>query len=65
MSIETYKKWKAGERVFKAPWVKRYYENITDLNQFKFSKVVEDRVALIIGTLTFILGLVFGFLVFG
>lgn len=51
-----YERWKASEKINKAPWVLRYYENITDMNQYKHSKIVERRLAFI----TMVIGFVFG-----
>ena len=63
--LESYFKWKAGEKVFKAPWVIKYYESVTDLKQFELGKIVENRLAIIIGVTCFIFGLMFGLILRG
>ena len=65
MSLEDYENWKAGKKVSKAPWVIKHYETVTDIEQFKTGKIVESRLALIVGIFCLILGLLIGFLVKG
>ena len=65
MSLEDYEKWKAGKKVSKAPWVIKHYETVTDIEQFKTGRVVECRLALIVGIFCLGVGFLFGFLVNG
>jgi len=65
MKKTPYEKWMAGEKVFKAPWVIRHYKSITDINQYKLSRIVEGRCLLFIGVFCFCSGLYFGFFIFG
>ena len=65
MSLEDYENWKAGKKVSKAPWVIKHYESVTDIEQLKAGKIVESRLALIVGVFCLSIGFLFGFLVFG
>ena len=65
MNETPYEKWKAGKKIFKAPWVIRYYENVTDFNQYKLGRMLEARLALIFGSTCFISGFIFSYLIFG
>jgi hypothetical protein len=60
-----YETWKKGEKVHKAPWVIKYWENITDENQHRYAKIVEDRAILILSILGFLMGLFFGMAIMG
>jgi len=55
-----YYKWKAGEKVFKAPWVKEYYKHITDENQYDYGHKVQSRATLLVGIILFVYGLIIG-----
>jgi len=59
-----YERWKEGKKVFKAPWVIEYWKSITDENQYKHSKIVEQRLVLIIGTVCIIFGFVLATVIF-
>jgi len=60
-----YERWKAGEKIRKAPWVIKHYEGITDLNQYKLGRVVENRLVLVIGIVCFLYGFFFACILFG
>ena len=55
-----YYKWKAGEKVTKAPWVKEYYKSVTDENQYDHGYKVGSRSTVIVGGMLFVYGLVIG-----
>ena len=59
-----YERWKKGKKVFKAPWIIKYWQNITDENQYEWAKKVETRAILIIGIFCFILGFLFATIIF-
>jgi len=56
-----YYKWKAGKKVWKFPWVIRYYESITDENQYDHGKIVNRNIFIVFSIIIFIL---YGLLVF-
>lgn len=56
--LDSYERWKKREKINKAPWVIRYYESITDINQYKLSKIVEKRLALGLGVACFVYGFI-------
>jgi len=55
-----YYKWKAGKKIWKAPWIINYYENITDENQYQLSRIIEKRLLLILTPILIILGILIG-----
>jgi len=59
-----YEKWKAGKKIYKAPWVIRHYESITDFNQYKLGKVVVDRIVLFTGVMFLLIGIAIGYFIF-
>ena len=60
-----YEKWKSGKKMFKASWVIKHYESVTDFNQYKLGKIVQQRLTLGVGIIAFIYGIFFGLLIFG
>ena len=60
-----YEKWKARKKLFKASWVIKYYESITDFNQYKLGKAVTNRSILIMGVFGALVGFGYGYLIFG
>lgn len=50
-----YYKWKAGEKIWKFPWVIRYYESITDENQYEHERIVSRNMFIILSILITIL----------
>jgi len=55
-----YYKWKKDKKIWKAPWVIKYYESVTDENQYDLGHVVNTRLAWITGVLLFLYGLMIG-----
>ena len=51
--------------MFKASWVIKHYESVTDFNQYKLGKIVQQRLILGVGIIAFICGIFFGLLIFG
>lgn len=60
-----YEKWKAGEKVWKAPWVIEYYQSVTDENQYRLGSKVRHRLVLIISGLMGIYGFLLGYWIGG
>ena len=60
-----FERWKAGKKVRKAPWVIQHYESITDVNQYKLGKIVEERFVLIAGIYAFCTGFFIACALFG
>jgi len=60
-NMNDYESWKMGKKVFKAPWVIEYWKSITDENQYKLSKKVENRLVIILGTMLLIGGFLLGY----
>lgn len=60
-----YERWKECKRIFKAPWVIKYWENITDEKQYELSKIVQKRLLIIMIPVTTFLGVYLGWLLFG
>jgi hypothetical protein len=58
-----YYKWKAGKEMYKAPWIYKYYESVTDENQYDLSNIVIKRFGYIVGLAMFILGVLLGLLI--
>ncbi len=58
-----YYKWKEGKKIYKAPWIIKYYENITDENQYNLSRIVYNRAMLVISPLLIILGIWIGLII--
>lgn len=65
ISVSDYYRWKDGKKVYKAPWIKKYWENITDENQYKLGKICEGRLVFIMSLTCFAFGIWFGFLLWG
>lgn len=61
-----YERWKNGDKkIRKFPWVIKYYESVTDLNQYKHSEICTKRAMMFIGASFFIFGLYIGFIIWG
>lgn len=61
-----YYKWKADKtKPFKAPWVIKHYETITNEKQYDTGRIVTDRAMSIMLVLGVCVGFVFGFLIWG
>ena len=61
MKKTDYEKWKAGElNIYKAPWVIKYYESVTDENQHRLSVIVTQRAMIITCIMFHLLGLLLG-----
>jgi len=56
--------WQNGEKMLKFPWVIKYYENITDLNQYKYGMVCQKRATTLILIVSFICGMYMMYLLF-
>jgi len=59
-----YYKWKEGKRLFKAPWVYKYYEGVTDENQYNLANKVIKRGIIAVGVLCYVLGIILGSILF-
>ena len=60
MKKTEYECWKEGKRTFKAPWVIKHYQSITDINQYRLGKKAQDISITLITIISFICGLWMG-----
>ena len=60
-----YDRWKAGKKVWKAPWIIEYWESITDKNQYSLSNKCHNREMMFMVSLFFGCGIVIGYLLGG
>lgn len=60
-----YEKWKQGKKIFKAPWIIEYWKSITDENQHRLANKCEIRFTSIMIVFSFLIGILFGFILWG